>query len=134
MIIGFILVVMDFGREEVRIFYPFPKYDAKKIQKKSKYNQRVLDGERGRFTRFVFIKNGASSFETRGFYKRLDKLISNKLGISYRKTSTWVKRNKSLSLPRKYFAYIRGTLSKKHYVPTEQNIDVKTTNNLVRFD
>ena len=64
----------------------------------------------------------------------MGKLISNKLDISYRKTSTWVKRKKSLSLPRKHVAYIRGTLSKKHYVPTEQNIDVKTTNNLVRFD
>ena len=64
----------------------------------------------------------------------MGKLISNKLDLSYRKTSTCVKRNKSLSLPRKYVAYIRRTLSKKYYLPTEQNIDVKATNNLVRFD
>ena len=39
MIIGFILVVMDFGREEVRIFYPFTKYDEKKIQK----NENIIN-------------------------------------------------------------------------------------------
>ena len=61
-------------------------------QKKTKYKQRILDGENDSFTPFSFTTNSGLSKETKQFYRRISQLLYEKSDVSYSDTSAWFKR------------------------------------------
>ena len=44
-------------------------------KKKRRYNQRILDGEKGTFTPLVFTTNGGMRTETKQFYRRFSQQL-----------------------------------------------------------
>ena len=100
-------------------------------QKKRKYNQRILDGESGSFTPFVFTTNGWVSTETIQFYRRLSKLLCEKSDVSNGDASAWVKWQISFSLLRTSIICIRGSWSKKYNSPTEARMDIDVAKRVV---
>ena len=144
MIFEQILVVVDFGREcdENLLSLGYSTHSLRAIKPKvyqvwwnpwgaqKKTYQDVLDGEHSTFTLLAFTTNGAMNFETRRFYQPLNE---TRRQLKWKKTNknAWVKRKVSFSIPLTSIVCIRDSRSKKHYVPTKQNIDVGTTNNLV---
>ena len=111
---------------DVRGFYPFPPCywnqslptNMKTIenQKKRKYNQRILEGENGSFTLFVFTTSGGMSTETKQFCRRLSHPLCEKSDVNYSDASAWVKRQIGFSLLRTSIICIRASRSKKYPV------------------
>ena len=100
-------------------------------RKKTKYNQRILDGENGSLTPLVFITNGGMSTETKQFYRRLIQLLCEKSDVSSSDTSARVKRQIKFSLLRTSIIFIRGSRSKKYNIPTGERMDIDFANRVV---
>lgn len=86
--------VCSFWQRLQRVFYPFAESYQKQLlaamktmelnQKKTKYNQRILNGENGFFTSLVFTNSGMST-ETK-YYRRLSQQLIEKSDASYSDT------------------------------------------------
>ena len=62
------------------------------MEKKSLYNERIIEIEHGSFTPLVMSATSGMGRECKKFYSRLTEMISSKRGIVYSITVAWIRR------------------------------------------
>ena len=108
---------------DVRVMHPnSPSYSDKMIEqiylqhereKKSKYNSRILQVEKGSFTPLIFSTTGGMGPECTLYHKRLAELISTKRGDSYSDVVNYIRTRIRFSLLRSILVAIRGERGKR---------------------
>ena len=103
---------------DVRITHPHaPSYTKKSLEtvlktaekeKITKYNDRVLQIEKGSFVPLVFATNGAMGRQCENFHKQVAKLISEKRGESYSSVMTHIRTRLRIALLKCVLIAIRG--------------------------
>ena len=103
---------------DVRIFHPnadsnrsksLPQlYANHENEKKTAYNDRVIQVEHGSFTPLVFSTSGGESPECRKFHQRLASLLSAKRKEDYSETMTFIRRKIRFCILRTTLISIRG--------------------------
>ena len=78
-------------------------------EKKSAYNQRVMEIEHGTFTPLVFGTNGAMGRECELFHKKLAKKLSQKQNKKYHEIITDIRTKISFKLVRSMLLCLRGS-------------------------
>ena len=131
---------MDKVYFDVRIFHPSAPSNASagdpfhkhEMEKKRKYNQRIIDVEKATFVPLVFSTNGAMGNEADRFNKRLATLISIKRSISYSEAITFIRRKLRFSILKTSLIALRGYRGQKisHNIGEESDIDLIPKDNL----
>ena len=103
----------------LRIFNPYARtnrsrrlstvYRSQELEKRRKYQQRVLEVEKSSFTPLVFSACGGMGQAANIFYNRLASLLAIKKKQSYSKTVCWLRTHLSFALLRSAFLCIRGS-------------------------
>ena len=103
---------------DVRVFNPFAKTHSKKTleaifdfhedEKKTKYNQRVIDVEHGSFTPIVLSAYGGFGRETERFISNLITKISEKKDVPVSTIANYVRTKLSFILVRSQVLCVRG--------------------------
>ena len=93
---------------DVRVFNPNVKrYEGKTLQqcyrtnemeKKRKYNERILQVENGSFTPLVFSVNGGMGKEANKCYSRIAEKLAEKRDEPYLVMMSWIRRKISFSM------------------------------------
>ena len=91
------------------------------MEKKRKYNARVMQVEKASFTPLVFSTTGGMGTEADRFYKHLATKISNKTGQKYSDTVAFIRRRLRFDLLRTCIISLRGYRGKRS--PNPANID-----------
>lgn len=104
---------------DVRVFNPFAKthlknnldvaFETNEKQKKTKYNQRVIEIEHGSFTPLVISAYGGVSRETERFMSRLITKIAEKKDVPMSTIANYVRTKLSFILVRSQVLCIRGS-------------------------
>ena len=104
---------------DVRIFHPnSPSYINKtpdslykmhENQKKTAYNERVINVDQGTFTPLIFSTSVGMGMECLRYHKRLATLIACKRGEDYSSTMNFIRKKIRFSLLRSTLIAIRGT-------------------------
>ena len=107
---------------DVRIVHPnSPSYRGKTLEKiyemherekKTAYNQRIIQVERATFTPLVFSTMGGMAKECTKYHKRVAELISNKTGEEYSKVMNFVRTRVRFTLLKSTLIAIRGERGK----------------------
>ena len=79
------------------------------MEKKRKYQQRILEVEMGSFTPLVFGTNGGMGKECQLFLKHLTSRMVDKFGEDYSSTMTWIRTRLSFEILRSTIMCIRGS-------------------------
>jgi hypothetical protein len=118
---------------DVRVFNPLaPSYRSSSLEalykrfekeKKNKYNERVLEVERGSFTPLVFSTLGGCGREADRALKLLAERISIKQNVNYAKTLTMIRTEIGFAIVKAASLCLRGSRSKTA-VPEPKTIDV----------
>ena len=106
-------------------------FKRNEMEKKKKYNERVLHIEHGTFTPLVFSTNGGMGDECAMFYKRLSALISEKRDVPYHEVSSFVRTKLSFSLLKAALLCVRGSRISSINVldkSSENNVDIEVSN------
>ena len=108
---------------DVRVFDPSAKrYDGKTLQqcyrknemeKKRKYNERILQVENGSFTPLVFSVNGGMGKEANKCYSRIAEKLAEKRDEPYSVMMSWIRRKIFFSMMKSIIMCIRGSRSIK---------------------
>ena len=119
---------------DVRVMHPnSPSYSDKSIEqiyaqhereKKSKYNNRILQVEKGSFTPLIFSTTGGMGPECSIYHKRLAELISMKRGDTYSDVVNYIRTRIRFSLLRSILVAIRGERGKRRKVQYEEVSDL----------
>ena len=109
---------------DVKVFDPNAKrYEGKTLQqcyrtnemeKKRKYNERILQVENGSFTPLVFSVNGGMGKEANKCYSRIAEKLAEKRDEPYLVMMYWIRRKISFSMMKSIIMCIRGSRSIKH--------------------
>ena len=104
---------------DVRVFNPFAKthlksnlmsaFDANEKQKKTQYNQRVIEIEHGSFTPLVMSAYGGVSRETERFISKLTTKIAEKKDVPISTIANYIRTKLSFLLVRSQILCIRGS-------------------------
>ena len=104
---------------DVRVFNPFAKthiksklstvFEKNEKEKKTKYNQRVIDVEHGSFTPIVLSAYGGCSRETERFLSNLILKISEKRDVPQSVIANYIRTKISFILVRAQGLCIRGS-------------------------
>ena len=104
---------------DVRVFNPFAKthlkttldaaFDSQEQQKKTKYNQRVIQVEHGSFTPIVMSAYGGYGRETERFLSQLIHKISEKKDVPLSSISNYIRTKLSFILVKAQVMCIRGS-------------------------
>ena len=104
---------------DVRVFNPFAKthlksnlmsaFDTNEKQKKTQYNQRVIEIEHGSFTPLVMSAYGGVSRETERFMSKLATKIAEKKDVPISTISNYIRTKLSFLLIRSQVLCIRGS-------------------------
>ena len=104
---------------DVRVFSPFAKthlkttldaaFDSQEQQKKTKYNQRVIQVEHGSFTPIVMSAYGGYGRETERFLSQLIHKISEKKDVPLSSISNYIRTKLSFILVKAQVMCIRGS-------------------------
>ena len=125
---------------DIRVFHPMAPSNASKsipamyisheIEKKRKYNSRVLNVEKAAFTPLVFCTTGGMGKEAVLFYKKAAEKISNSPNQSYSDVISYIRKRLRFELLKTCLISIRGYrgVSKKLESEDLSNIDY----NLIR--
>ena len=98
-------------------------FKEQEVQKKRKYQQRVLDVEMGSFTPLVFGTNGGMGADCNCFLKRLAEKLSEKNEEPYHITITWIRTLLSFEILRSVHTCVRGSKIPFHKIPQGDFID-----------
>ena len=99
-------------------------YRQHENEKKRKYQQRVIDIEKGSFTPVVFTTSGGCGPEADRFHKRVAKLISDKRKEKYSDVVRYMRTRLSFALLKSILISLRGVRGRSPSSRTE------TTNNI----
>ena len=109
----------------VRVFNPFAHtyrslspsscYRRNEQEKRSAYDQRVREVERGCFSPLVFTVSGGMGPTAKVVYKKLAAMITNKHSQSYSETINWLRCRISFSLLRSSIMCLRGSRSASNH-------------------
>ena len=89
-------------------------YAQHEREKKSKYNSRVLQVEKGSFTPLIFSTTGGMGPECTKYHKRVaEQLLSNKKGEAYSDVVNFIRTRIRFSLLRSTLVAIRGERGKR---------------------
>ena len=115
---------------DVRVFNPFAKahiksklmsvFDSQEKQKKTHYNQRVIDIEHGSFTPIVLSAYGGAGLETERFLSLLILKIAEKRDVPVSIVANYVRTKLSFVLVKSQVLCVRGC--RKLW---KQNIDAR---------
>ena len=104
---------------DVRVFNPFAKthlksnlqsaFDVNENQKKTKYNQRVIEIEHGSFTPLIMSAYGGVSRETEHFITQLTNKIAEKKDVPISTIANYIRTKLSFLLVRSQVLCIRGS-------------------------
>ena len=103
---------------DVRVFYPNERYEDKtlpqcyktnEMEKKRKYNERILQIEYGSFTPLVFSVNGGMGKEANKCYSQIDEKLAEKRDEPYSVMMSWIRRKISFSMMKSIIMCIRGS-------------------------
>ena len=107
---------------DVRVTHPTAKsYVAKSMkqqylenerEKKSKYNDRIINTEKGSFTPLVFSTAGGMGPECERFNKRLAELMAKKRGETYSNVMRHIRTRLRFALLRATIVAVRGSRGK----------------------
>ena len=95
-------------------------YKKHEQEKKRKYNDRIMNVDRGTFTPLVFTTTGGMGPECTKFFKRVAELIANKRGEDYPDVVNHIRTKLRVSLLKSVLIAIRGERGKgrrKEHVP-----------------
>ena len=128
---------MPLGRAffDIRVLHPGAPTNASRTisqmyiqqenEKKRKYNNRVIDVEKGTFTPLVFSTTGGMGKEASTFVKRLSSLLAQKINQSYSDTISYVRRRLRFDLLKTTLIALRGYRGKQQPSPSAvQEIDL----------
>ena len=128
---------MPLGRAffDIRVLHPGAPTNASRTipqmyiqhenEKKRKYNQRVIDIEKGTFTPLVFSTTGGMGKEASIFVKRLSSLLAQKTNQSYNDTISYVRRRLRFDLLKTTLIALRGFRGRHQLSPSAiQEIDL----------
>ena len=101
-------------------------YRTHEMEKKRKYNARVMQVEKASFTPLVFSTTGGMGTEADRFYKHLATKISNKTGHQYSDTVAFIRRRLRFDLLRTCIISLRGYRGKQ--CPKPVHIDTLDLN------
>ena len=109
---------MDKTFVDVRVFHHGAKtnstdtlenaYRKHEMEKKRKYNQRIIEVEKASFTPLIFSTSGGMGTECKKIHKRLASLISIKRGNSYSDTAAYIRRKLRFSILKTTLTAVRG--------------------------
>ena len=99
-------------------------YRAHKLEKKQKYNARVINIERATFTPLVFSTSGGMGPEASVFYKRVAEKIANKSSQRYSDIISFIRRRLRFDLLKTCLISLRGFRGKKSTVVASSVDDV----------
>ena len=112
---------------DVRVVHPnAPSYNGKDVEKiyqqnerekKSKYNQRVIQVEKATFTPLVFTTTGGMAPECTKFHKKVAELISWKTKEEYSQVMNHIRTRIRFTLLKSTLIAIRGERGKSRKVP-----------------
>ena len=127
---------MPLGRAffDIRVLHPGAPTNASRAipqmylyhenEKKRKYNNRVIDIEKGTFTPLVFATTGGMGKEASVFVKRLSSLLSTKLNQSYSDTISYIRRRFRFDLLKTTLIALRGYRGKQLPATAVEEIDI----------
>ena len=111
---------------DVRVMHPnSPSYSDKSVEqiyaqhereKKSKYNSRVLQVEKGSFTPLIFSTTGGMGPECTKYHKRVAELVSRKRGETYSDVVNFIRTRIRFSLLRSILVAVRGERGKRRRI------------------
>ena len=87
-------------------------------EKKRKYNDRVINVEKGSFTPLVFSTTGGMGKEALSFVKHLSSLMAEKTSQNYSHTVAYIRRRLRFDLLKTTLIALRGYRGKSHIPPT----------------
>ena len=96
-------------------------YSQHEQEKKRKYNDRVIEVERGTFTPLVFSTTGGMGKEASIFLKRLPTLLAPKTNQPYSNTIGYLRRRLRFDLLRTTLIALRGHRGKYYEAPSSIN-------------
>ena len=100
-------------------------YKTHERRKKSAYNARVLEVERGTFTPVVFSTTGGMGLEAQVLFKRIAEKMSRKSGTRYSDTISFIRKRIRFDLLRTTIIALRGHRGKKIGAPDEiETLDI----------
>ena len=119
---------------DVRVFNPLAKsysnqnikssHRRQELEKKRKYNERIINVEHGSFTLLIFTCFGGMGAESQLFYKRLANLISEKRAVEPSLVVNWIRTKLSFMLLRSSLLCLRGSRSRKVESESFSAIDI----------
>ena len=92
-------------------------YQQNEREKKSKYNQRVIQVEKATFTPLVFTTTGGMAPECTKFHKKVAELISWKTKEEYSQVMNHIRTRIRFTLLKSTLIAIRGERGKSRKVP-----------------
>ena len=99
-------------------------YRTHELEKKRKYNDRVLNNEHGSFTPLVFSITGGMSSECSVHHKILAEKIAQKTGQRYDQVMSWIRCKLSFLIIRSALLCLRGSRSVKMNTDTIDDFDL----------
>ena len=103
---------------DIRVFHPQAQtngtksicamYRSHELEKKRKYNSRVINVEKGTFTPLVFSTSGGMGMEATLFYKRIAERVANKTLQRYSDVVSFIRRRLRFDLLKTTLIALRG--------------------------
>ena len=126
---------LDRAFTDVRVIHPqaqsnansslYQMYRKHEMEKKNKYNDRVLQVEKATFTPLVFSTTGGMGNEAVKFFMHLSEKISHKTGQSYSDTVAFVRRRLRFDLLKTCVISLRGFRGKHNSkTPEMESLDL----------
>ena len=100
-------------------------YEKHEMEKKRKYNDRIMNVEHGTFTPLIFSTHGGVGPEAQQFHKHLADKISEKNGERYGTIMTWIRCKLSFLILRACLTCLRG--SRPHRNQNESSVPIDFT-------
>jgi hypothetical protein len=123
---------------DVRIFYPNATsylsrnicslYQSFENQKKTVYNERILNVDRGTFTPMIFSSAGGMGLEAKRAIKKLASMLAEKRKESYSHTLGLLRARLVFALIRSAGVCLRGTRRRRQTAPTYQSAPTDVIN------
>ena len=88
-------------------------YRTHEMEKKRKYNTRVINVEKATFTPLVFSTTGGMGIEATAFYKRIAERVANKTLQKYSDVVSFIRRRLRFDLLKTCLISLRGFRGKK---------------------
>ena len=94
------------------------------MQKKRKFNDRIMNVEYGSFTPLIFTVNGGVGPEAQRFHKHVADRIADKTGEKYHSVMQWIRCKLRFIILRASLTCLRGSRPRKNALESEVAEDI----------